>query len=90
MLLLLCGIFAYRYYQQRQQVLAYQREAVSELADAREMQTGLIPQTAPEVPGFEIAGVCNAARTVSGDFLIMLLLVTARSPLCWQMSPEKV
>ena len=67
-LLLLCAIFAYRYYHARQRVLAYQREAVSELADAREMQTGLIPQTAPEVPGFEIAGVCNAARTVSGDF----------------------
>ena len=67
-LLTLCGILAYRYYQQRQQVLAYQREAVSELADAQEMQMGLIPQTAPEVPGFEIAGVCNSARTVSGDF----------------------
>ncbi|MCG9134319.1 SpoIIE family protein phosphatase [Candidatus Poribacteria bacterium] len=67
-LMLLCGILAYRYYQQRQQVLAYQREAVSELADAREMQMGLIPQTSPEVPGFEIAGVCNSARTVSGDF----------------------
>ena len=67
-LILLCGILAYRYYQQRQQVLAYQREAVSELADAREMQMGLIPQTAPEVPGFEIAGVCISARTVSGDF----------------------
>ena len=67
-LMLFCGIFAYRYYHQRQQVLAYQREAVSELADAREMQIGLIPQTAPEVPGFEIAGVCISARTVSGDF----------------------
>ncbi|MYA72588.1 SpoIIE family protein phosphatase [Candidatus Poribacteria bacterium] len=67
-LLLLCGILAHRYYHQRQQVLAYQREAVSELADAREMQMGLIPQTAPEVPGFEIAGVCSSARTVSGDF----------------------
>ncbi|MDE0637998.1 MAG: SpoIIE family protein phosphatase [Candidatus Poribacteria bacterium] len=67
-LLFLCGIFAYRYYNQRQQVLAYQREAVSELADAREMQMGLIPQTAPEVPGFEISGVCISARTVSGDF----------------------
>ena len=67
-LLTLCGILAYRYYQQRQQVLAYQQEAVSELADAREMQMGLIPQTAPEVPGVEIAGVCSSARTVSGDF----------------------
>ena len=67
-LLLLCGILASRYYQARQRVLAYQREAVSELADAREMQSGLIPQTAPEVSGLEIAGVCNAARTVSGDF----------------------
>ena len=67
-LILFCGIFAYRYYHQRQQVLAYQQEAVSELADAREMQMGLIPQTAPEVPGLEIAGVCSSARTVSGDF----------------------
>ena len=67
-LMLFCGILAHRYYHQRQQVLAYQREAVSELADAREMQMGLIPQTAPDVPGFEIAGVCNSARTVSGDF----------------------
>ena len=67
-LILFCGILAHRYYHQRQQVLAYQREAVSELADAREMQMGLIPQTAPEVPGLEIAGVCNSARTVSGDF----------------------
>ena len=68
LLMLFCGILAQRYYHQRQQVLAYQREAVSELADAREMQMGLIPQTAPEVPGFEIAGVCISARTVSGDF----------------------
>ena len=67
-LLLFCGILTYRYYHQRQQVLAYQQEAVSELTDAREMQMGLIPQTAPEVPGFEIAGICTSARTVSGDF----------------------
>ena len=67
-LMLFCGILAHRYYHQRQQVLAYQREAVSELAEAREMQMGLIPQAAPEVPGFEIAGVCISARTVSGDF----------------------
>ena len=67
-LLVFCSIFAYRYYHQRQQVLAYQREAVSELADAQEMQMGLIPQAAPEVPGLEIAGVCISARTVSGDF----------------------
>ena len=67
-LILFCGILAHRYYHQRQQILAYQREAVSELADAQEMQMGLIPQTAPEVPGLEIAGVCNSARTVSGDF----------------------
>ena len=67
-LMLFCGILAHRYYHQRQQVLAYQQEAVSELADAREMQTGLIPQTAPEIQGLEIAGICNSARTVSGDF----------------------
>ncbi len=67
-LVLFCGVLAYRYYHQRQQVLVYQQEAVAELADAQEMQTGLIPQNAPEVPGFDISGVCISARTVSGDF----------------------
>ena len=67
-LLLFFGVLAYRYYHQRQQVLVYQQEAVAELTDARETQMGLIPQTAPEVPGFEIAGKCVSARTVSGDF----------------------
>ena len=67
-LLLFCGVLAYRYYHQRHQVLVYQQEAVAELNDARETQMGLIPQTAPEVPGFEIAGKCVSARTVSGDF----------------------
>lgn len=67
-LVLFCGVLAYRYYHQRQQVLVYQQEAVAELADAQEMQTGLIPQHAPEVPGFDISGVCISARTVSGDF----------------------
>ena len=67
-LLLFFGVLAYRYYHQRQQVLVYQQEAVAELTDARETQMGLIPQTAPEGPGFEIAGKCVSARTVSGDF----------------------
>ncbi|MCH8292141.1 serine/threonine-protein phosphatase [Candidatus Poribacteria bacterium] len=67
-LLLFSTVFAYRYYQERQQVLAYQLLAVSELDDARRVQMGLMPEIAPEVEGLEIAGRCVSANTVSGDF----------------------
>jgi len=39
-----------------------------ELSIAREVQEQLFPQTIPAVPGIELAAVCRAARTVSGDY----------------------
>ena len=52
----------------RRQVHAYQRAAVLELQDAREMQMSLMPESAPSIEGVETAGKCVSANTVSGDF----------------------
>ena len=60
-LVLFASVFAYRYYQERQRVVGYQREAVLELADARRVQMGLMPLVAPTVEGLEIAGRCVSA-----------------------------
>jgi len=48
----------------RRQVRAYERAAVEELQDAREMQLSLLPKSAPQVEGFDIAGVCEPATEV--------------------------
>lgn len=40
----------------------------SELEIAREVQRQLFPQVIPRVGGLELYGVCNPARTVSGDY----------------------
>ena len=42
--------------------------AEKELQDAHQMQMSLMPETAPEIEGIEIAGRCIPASTVSGDF----------------------
>ena len=52
----------------RRQVRAYERAAVQELQDAREMQMALLPKTAPSVEKLEVAGECIPANTVGGDF----------------------
>ena len=44
------------------------RELEAELQDARQVQMSLIPETAPEIEGVEIAGKRLPANTVSGDF----------------------
>ncbi len=46
----------------------------SELEIAREVQTRLFPQRAPEVPGLELYGICKPARVVSGDYYDFLQL----------------
>jgi len=45
-----------------------------ELEDARQMQLRLLPESAPPVEGFDIAGVSIAAREVGGDFFDYLPL----------------
>jgi len=56
------------YIKRHRQVQAYQRLAVQELQEAREMQMSLMPASAPPVEGVEIAGKCLSANTVGGDF----------------------
>ena len=45
-----------------------------ELEIARQVQTQLFPQMAPEVPGLNLYGVCKPARVVSGDYYDFLSL----------------
>ena len=52
----------------RRQVLAYQQAAVEELKAAREMQLSLLPKSPPKISGFDIAGVCEPATDVGGDY----------------------
>jgi serine phosphatase RsbU (regulator of sigma subunit)/ligand-binding sensor domain-containing protein len=61
-------IFGTGFVKHRRAVLAYQRAAVEELQDARQMQMSLLPQSPPLIEGLEIAGRCISANTVGGDF----------------------
>jgi len=49
-----------------------------ELEIAREVQSQLFPQSAPEVPGLRLHGVCKPARVVSGDYYDFLRLSDSR------------
>ncbi len=40
----------------------------NEISIAREVQGQLFPQAIPQVEGIELAAICRAARTVSGDY----------------------
>src|SRR5258706_7308924 len=40
----------------------------NEISIAREVQNQLFPSTLPSVPGVEIEAICEAARSVSGDY----------------------
>jgi sigma-B regulation protein RsbU (phosphoserine phosphatase) len=50
-------------------VVAKENERLqSELEIAREVQAQLFPKAAPSIRGLKLAGVCNPARMVSGDY----------------------
>jgi len=61
-------ILATSFVRHRRRIRAYEREAVKELQDAREVQMSLMPDSAPLIEGVEIAGKCVSANDVSGDF----------------------
>jgi len=46
----------------------------SELAIAREVQAQLFPRAAPSLRGLKLAGVCQPARSVSGDYYDFLTI----------------
>lgn len=68
------GIFAISYYSMRLNLKAsyrihLERERLrGELETAREMQMGIMPSKAPDVPGVDIAGICLPATEVGGDY----------------------
>ncbi|MFQ6040142.1 MAG: SpoIIE family protein phosphatase [Candidatus Poribacteria bacterium] len=43
-----------------------------EMEAAREMQLSLLPQSAPQIEGFDIAGACEPATEVGGDYFTYL------------------
>lgn len=52
----------------------HEQEIETELKAAREVQRVMIPEKAPEVPGFEITSVYQPAREVGGDFFQIIPL----------------
>jgi streptogramin lyase len=50
------------------------RELEAELQDAREMQLSLLPESAPPIEDFDIAGACEPAMAVGGDYFTYLWL----------------
>ena len=55
----------------RQQGIERQR-LEKEMSDAREMQLSLLPQSVPQIEGFDIAGACEPATEVGGDYFTYL------------------
>jgi serine phosphatase RsbU (regulator of sigma subunit) len=52
----------------REQELAELERVHQELEDARQIQQSLLPDSPPDIAGFEIAGISLPAREVNGDF----------------------
>jgi serine phosphatase RsbU (regulator of sigma subunit) len=51
-----------------QETTAEKERLAAEMKLAREVQMSILPQTLPEVTGYEFAAICNPAREVGGDF----------------------
>lgn len=49
-----------------------------ELAAASAIQMGLLPQTVPQIPGFEVTGLCVPCREVGGDWYDYMKLPQGR------------
>ena len=54
----------------------------SELRDAFEIQSSLLPRTIPQIAGVEISCAWQPARTVSGDYFDVLVLSDSRIAFC--------
>ncbi len=59
---------AYGSYRRKLEARLEKERIVNELKAAHEMQMGLMPTAAPQVAGFDIAGICQPAEAVGGDF----------------------
>lgn len=61
--------------------LALQQQE-QELQRAREIQQDLLPKTLPQLPGLELAGAWQPARTVGGDYFDVIQLDSNHLGLC--------
>ena len=50
------------------QVEEHSENFIQELIEARKIQMGMLPQSVPQVPGFQIAAHSSPAVAVGGDF----------------------
>ena len=79
LVLIISSIFlSLRYYAQRHETQRLREQMLQdlekELSEASQMQTSLMPQIAPEILGFEIAGRNIPAKEVGGDFFDYLTI----------------
>ncbi len=72
--------------QQLAQQVQYGRQELesqaSDLRDAFEIQSSLLPRTIPQIAGVEISCAWQPARTVSGDYFDVLVLSDSRIAFC--------
>jgi sigma-B regulation protein RsbU (phosphoserine phosphatase) len=61
---------------------ALHRRMRQELAEAREIQQGLMPKAMPTLSGFELASAWQSARTVGGDYLTAIKFNQDSAALC--------
>ena len=60
----------------------HERQLKLELAEAREIQRGLMPRKMPHLRGFSLASAWQAAHEVSGDYLAAFKSSESRAALC--------
>ena len=61
----------------------------SELRDAFEIQSSLLPRTVPQIAGVEISCAWQPARTVSGDYFDVLCWESLGLRFAWRMCPAR-
>jgi len=59
-----------------------QRQHEEELRDAREIQRGLLPQTLPQVAGYEIAAINRPLRFIGGDYYNVMRMDDRHTAVC--------
>jgi sigma-B regulation protein RsbU (phosphoserine phosphatase) len=66
----------------RKEALLHQQEQEREIAEAKAIQEKLLPRDIPQMPGYEIASVWQAAQLVGGDYFDILPLDEKTFGLC--------
>jgi sigma-B regulation protein RsbU (phosphoserine phosphatase) len=59
-----------------------QRRDERDLAEAHDIQQGMLPRTLPDLPGFELAAAYRPASALAGDYYDVLLLDEVRALVC--------